>query len=93
MDSMMHNDLENFKQALDKVIRQPGLTEGPFMVLKSLLKRHPEFKPILEKGFADSNDEDNKETYAMLILYATPSDDFYKSYLMEHHDWEESDFE
>ncbi|MDD9952639.1 MAG: hypothetical protein OXT67_13850 [Zetaproteobacteria bacterium] len=87
------NVLNNFEHHLKILMTGNEYGEAVFQVLESILKSHPEFKPILEKGFADSNDDEDKETYAMLILFATPSDDFYKSYLIEHHDWEESDFE
>lgn len=89
----MQNDLENFEHHLKILITGNEYGEAVFQVLESILQTHPEFKSILEKSFSESNDHDDKETYAMLILYATPSDKFYKNYLMTEHDWEESDFE
>lgn len=86
------DELQKFKTHLDMLANGNGCGEATYQFLESLLKRNPRFIEILEKRFEMTTDPSDKEDYAMLIVSVSPTEP-YKSYLMDHHDWEESDFE
>lgn len=66
--------------------------KATYGVLEEILKINPKFVEILEHSFAGTTSENKKYAYALLIVDFKPIDPC-KSYLINHHDWEESDFE
>ncbi|MDD9951230.1 MAG: hypothetical protein OXT67_06650 [Zetaproteobacteria bacterium] len=86
------NDLKNFENHLKILLNGNEYGEAVFDQLEDLIKKNPAFIDILENEFIKARHSFDKEVLANLIVSAKPTDP-YKSYLITHHGWEESDFE
>lgn len=84
--------VQDFDQAFNYLHTPDGYTEATMMYLEDLLKENPSGVEKIIKKFQSCTEESMKETYATLIISLKPIEP-YKSYLIENHGWEESDFE
>ena len=88
---MSNQVVSDFERLLNS-IKKDGCDEGVMISLEDGLKKNPDLVKKVIHEYDNCHTDNLREVYASLIVEVKPIDP-YKSYLIEHHDWEESDFE
>lgn len=88
----MSKSIEGFENILASLDELDNRNEGTITLLESMISKDPSRVQKAILAFENNNDDDVKGILAGLIIKYS-NDRSYKEYLINHHDWDESDFD